>query len=179
MSATTPTDRFGNPLDPIVRYARGPILKSTDEEVTRMLKARQLVAERVRAKGKESVFDLSGMNRGSGITADDVPHLSSHVPFFEHFEGKTEPYALKHMGADPAKHSAIILNRVSAANFLAMTTILKPGDRVLALLPDWGAIAATLVVGAVATVAIGLAGSGEYDVIVVDLQSAGRGAYCQ
>ena len=132
MSATTPTDRFGNPLDPIVRYARGPILKSTDEEVTRMLKARQLVAERVRAKGKESVFDLSGMNRGSGITADDVPHLSSHVPFFEHFEGKTEPYALKHMGADPAKHSAIILNRVSAANFLAMTTILKPGDRVLA-----------------------------------------------
>jgi L-seryl-tRNA(Ser) seleniumtransferase len=133
-----PTDRFGNPLDPIVRYARGTILKSTDEEVRRMLRARQIVGERVRSKGRDSVYDLSGMNRGSGITADDVPHLTSHVPFFERFEGKTEPYALKHMGADPGRHSAIILNRVSAANFIALTTILKRGDRVLALAPANG-----------------------------------------
>jgi L-seryl-tRNA(Ser) seleniumtransferase len=133
-----PTDRFGNPLDPIVRYARGTILKSTDEEVRRMLRARQIVGERVRSKGKDSVYDLSGMNRGSGITADDVPHLTSHVPFFERFEGKTEPYALKHMGADPATHSAIIITRVSAANFIALTTILKRGDRVLALAPANG-----------------------------------------
>ena len=116
-------DRFGNPVDPIVRYARGAILKSTDEEVTRMLRARRIVGERVRSKGKDSVYDLSGMNRGSGITNDDVPHLTSHVPFFERFEGKTEPLALKHMGGDPAKHSALILNRVSAANFIALTAI--------------------------------------------------------
>src|SRR5215212_10107799 len=134
----TPTDRFGNPLDPIVRYARGTILASTDEEVTRMLKARQLVAERVRAKGQDSVYDLSGMNRGSGITNDDVPHLSSHVPFFERFEGKTEPLALKHMGGNPDAHSALILNRVSAANFIALTTLLKAGDRVLAFAPQGG-----------------------------------------
>lgn len=137
--AKTPqTDRFGNPVDPIVRYARGAILKSTDEEVTRMLRARQIVGERVRSKGRDSVYDLSGMNRGSGITNDDVPHLTSHVPFFERFEGKTEPLALKHMGGDPAKHSALILNRVSAANFIALTTILKPGDLVFALAPAGG-----------------------------------------
>ncbi len=137
-AATQPTDRFGNPLDPIVRYARGTILKSTDEEVTRMLRARQLVAERVRNKGRDSVHDLSGMNRGSGITHDDVPHLTSHVPFFERFEGKTEPYALKHMGGDPARHNALILNRVSAANFITLTTLLKPGDRVIAFSPVGG-----------------------------------------
>ena len=133
-----PADRYGNPLDPIVRYARGTILRSTDEEVARMLRARQLVGERVRTKGKDSVYDLSGMNRGSGITPEDVPHLTSHVPFFERFEGRTEPYALKHMGADAAKHGALILNRVSAANFVALTTLLKPGDRVLALAPAGG-----------------------------------------
>ncbi len=137
--ADTPqTDRFGNPLDPIVRYARGTILKSTDEEVRRMLRARQIVGERVRSKGKDSVYDLSGMNRGSGITAADVPHLTSHVPFFERFEGKTEPLALKHMGGDPAKHSALILNRVSAANFIALTTLLKRDDRVFAFAPAGG-----------------------------------------
>jgi L-seryl-tRNA(Ser) seleniumtransferase len=132
------TDRFGNAFDPIVRYARGSILKSTDEEIARMLRARRIVGDRVRKGGKESVYDLSGMNRGSGITAADVPHLSSHVPFFEHFEGGTEPLALAHMGADPALHSALILNRVSAANFIALTTLLKPGDRVYAFAPAGG-----------------------------------------
>ncbi|HWZ69902.1 MAG TPA: hypothetical protein VN326_00305 [Casimicrobiaceae bacterium] len=132
------TDRFGNRLDPIVRYARGSILKSSDEEIVRMLRARQIVGERVRAGGKESIYDLSGMNRGSGITVEDVPHLTSHVPFFARFEGKTEPLALKHMGADPARHAALILNRVSAANFIALTTLLNRGARVFAFAPTGG-----------------------------------------
>lgn len=135
---TAPTDRFGNPFDPIVGYARGTILKGTDEEVQRMLRARHMVGHRVRSKGADSVCDLSGMNRGAGITVEEVPHLTSHVPFFERFEGKTEPLALTHMGADPARHKALIVNRVSAANFIALTTILKPGDNVLALAPAGG-----------------------------------------
>ena len=135
---TAPTDAFGNPFDPIVGYARGAILKSTDEEVQRMLKARHMVGERVRTKGKDSIYDLSGMNRGAGLTEDEVPHLTSHVPFFERFEGKTEPLALKHMGADEQRHKALIVNRVSAANFIALTTILKPGDKVFAFAPAGG-----------------------------------------
>jgi len=134
----TASDRYGNPFDPIVGYARGSILKGTDEEVQRMIRARHMVGDRIRAKGRDSIYDLSGMNRGSGITEDEVPHLTSHVPFFERFEGKTEPLALKHMGADPQKHKALIVNRVSAANFIALTTILKPGDKVLALAPAGG-----------------------------------------
>ena len=132
------TDRFGNRLDPIVRYARGAILKSSDEEIVRMLYARRIVGDRVRSSGKNSVYDLSGMNRGSGITVEDVPHLTSHVPFFAQFEGKTEPLALRHMGADPTRHSALILNRVSAANFIALTTLLTRGARVLAFAPAGG-----------------------------------------
>jgi L-seryl-tRNA(Ser) seleniumtransferase len=42
------------------------------------------------------------------------------------------------MAADPAKHSALILNRVSAANFIALTTVLKAGDRVFCLAPLGG-----------------------------------------
>jgi L-seryl-tRNA(Ser) seleniumtransferase len=136
--AATTTDRFGNPFDPIVGYARGTILKGTDEEVQRMLKARHMVGERVRTKGKDSIYDLSGMNRGAGLTEEEVPHLTSHVPFFERFEGKTEPLALKHMGADEQRYRAIIVNRVSAANFIALTTILNPGDKVFALAPAGG-----------------------------------------
>jgi L-seryl-tRNA(Ser) seleniumtransferase len=134
-----PSDRFGNPVDPVVRYARGAILASSDEEVVRMLHARRVVGELVRTKGKEAVYDLSGMNRGSGITAEDVPYLTSHVPFFGRFEGTTEPLALKHMGTNAERHSALILNRVSAANFIALTTVLKQNDTVFAFAPVGGA----------------------------------------
>ncbi|MEA3157875.1 MAG: L-seryl-tRNA(Ser) seleniumtransferase [Betaproteobacteria bacterium] len=132
------TDRFGNVLDPIVNYARGSILRGTDEEVARMLRARQLVAERVRATGADTVYDLSGMNRGGGISAEDTQHLTSHVPFFERFEGRTEPLALKHMGADASRHAALILNRVSAVNCIALTTLAQRGDKVYALAPKGG-----------------------------------------
>ena len=137
-SQSPPTDHFGNPVDPIVRYARGSILKSTDEEVTRMLRARHLVGERVRRLGRDGIYDLSGMNRGGGLTSEDTPHLTSHVPFFERFEGHTEPLALKHMGGDPAQHAALIINRVSAANFIALTTVLAPGERVFGYAPAGG-----------------------------------------
>src|SRR5215211_6200120 len=43
------------------------------------------------------------------------------------------------MGADETRHKALIVNRVSAANFIALTTILKPGDIVFALAPAGGA----------------------------------------
>src|SRR6185437_15872718 len=132
---TTETDKYGNVIDPIVRYARGSILQGTDEEVRRMLRARHLVGALVRSKGTESIYDLSGMNRGSGITLEDVPHLTTHVPFFAYFEGKTEPLALRHMGADRSRHGALILNRVSAANFIALATLVGKGDRVYAFAP--------------------------------------------
>jgi L-seryl-tRNA(Ser) seleniumtransferase len=135
---TDPGDRFGSPIDALVGYARGPILRSTDEEVAKTLRARRLVRERIASHGRDSVFDLSGMNRGAGLAAGDLDFLGSHVPFFAAFEGETEPLALRHMGADPARHDALILNRVSAANFLALTTVLRPGDRVLALAPAGG-----------------------------------------
>jgi L-seryl-tRNA(Ser) seleniumtransferase len=131
-------DRFGHPIDPTVGYARGAILKGTDEEVRKTLRARQLVGARVEGHGRDAVYDLSGMNRGAALGADDLPNLSSHVPFFAAFEGRTEPFALRHMGADPARHDAVILNRVSAANFISLTTIVTSGDRVLALAPPGG-----------------------------------------
>jgi L-seryl-tRNA(Ser) seleniumtransferase len=103
-----------------------------------MLRARQLVAERVRSHGQDCVYDLSGMNRGGGLSAEDTEHLTSHVPFFERFEGRTEPLALKHMGADSNEHDALVLNRVSAANFIALTTLAQRDDRVYALAPPGG-----------------------------------------
>ena len=136
MAATR--DRFANPIDPTVGYARGTILRGTDEEVAKTLHARRLVRARVEAYGVDAVYDLTGMNRGAGLTPEDAKQLTSHVPFFAGFEGEAEPLAIRHMGGDPSDHDALILNRVSAANFIALTTLLARGDRVLALAPAGG-----------------------------------------
>ncbi len=61
MAATT--DRFGNPIDPTVGYARGTILRGTDEEVAKTLRARRLVRDRIEGDGVDSIYDLTGMNR--------------------------------------------------------------------------------------------------------------------
>lgn len=135
---TAHSDRLGNPIDPTVGYARGPVLRGTDEEIAKTLHARRLVRDRIAAHGRDGVYDLSGMNRGGGLRPEDLEHLDSHVSFFARFEGEAEPLALRHMGADPSTHDALILNRVSAANFIALTTLLAPGDRVLALAPAGG-----------------------------------------
>ena len=78
-----------------------------------MLRARHIVGDASEQR-KESVYDLSGMNRGSGITAEDMPHLTSHVPFSRASKARPSRYALKHMGADPrstARSSSIAYRR--------------------------------------------------------------------
>lgn len=131
-------DRLGNAIDLTVAYARGAILRDADDEVAKTLRARQLVRTRIEAQGPDAVYDLSGMNRGAALTADDLRFLSSHVPFFATFDGRTEPLALRHMAASQDTHDAVVLNRVSAANFVALTTIVEAGDRVLAFAPPGG-----------------------------------------
>jgi len=49
-----PTDRFGNPLDPIVRYARGRILRGSDDEVRRMQLARRMVGRETPSRSASS-----------------------------------------------------------------------------------------------------------------------------
>src|SRR3989442_11034564 len=99
---TATTDRFGHPLDPTVGYARGTILRTTDEEVAKTLHARRLVRERIERHGVDSIYDLTGMNRGAGLSPEDAKQLTSHVPFFAGYEGETEPVAIRHMDGDPS-----------------------------------------------------------------------------
>lgn len=131
-------DRSRDEIDRTVGYARGQVLRHTGDEVAKTLRARRVVRERVSALGPGSIYDLSGMNRGAGLSADDVTYLTSHVPFFARFEGEAEPVAILHMGGEPSRHDALILNRVSAANFAVFTTLLSRRDRVVALAPAGG-----------------------------------------
>ena len=131
-------DQWGNEIDPEVGYARGRILATTADEVAKTLHARALIRTRVATGGPGAVYDLSGMNRGNPIRTEDLPALRSHVSFFERFEGLAEPEGLRYMGADPERHAAVVLNRVSAASLAVFLTVARSGDVVVSLVPRGG-----------------------------------------
>jgi L-seryl-tRNA(Ser) seleniumtransferase len=128
-------DRFGNPIDPTVGYARGGILSGPEQEVAKLRFGRRLVRERLEQHGPEGLFDLTGLPRAWPLREDDLPKLESQLTFYTHFEGKAEPLALEYVKADPTRNDAVFINRVSAAALATMLALLKPGDTVISLSP--------------------------------------------
>jgi L-seryl-tRNA(Ser) seleniumtransferase len=131
-------DRFGNPIDPSVGYARGTILSGPETEVEKLRFGRQLVRQRLETCGPAGLFDLTGLPRAWPLRPEDLPKLESQLSFYAHFEGKAEPLALAYVRADPARHDALLVNRVSAAAFAVMAALLEPGAVVVSLSPRAG-----------------------------------------
>lgn len=115
-SATTETrlDRFGNPIDPRVGFARGSILRGEADEVRRGRLGRRLIRARVQQLGEDSVYNLTGLTRAGLLTAEDARRLTSQIAFYAHYDGRAEPLAIGHLGGDPAIHDAVLVTRVSA-----------------------------------------------------------------
>ncbi len=128
-------DRFGNPIDPTVGYARGAILAGPDEEVARTLHSRELVRRRILEAGNEAVFDITGLRRATPIQPEDLPNLDSQFTFYAHFDGRAEPLALRLVKADPEVYDAVLVNRVSAAMLAVSLALLEAGDTVLSFVP--------------------------------------------
>lgn len=128
-------DRFGNPIDVTVGYARGEILKSSVEESRRMEWGRRLVARRVRQLGEAGVFNLTGLIRAYPLEKEDLPALTSQPMFYAAFHGQAEELALRLMGADPDRHAAFVANRVSAGILAIMLALVPRGRTVLSVVP--------------------------------------------
>ena len=68
------TDRFGNPIDPVVGYARGAILRGTDEEVEKLKWAERW--------GADTVMDLSTGGNLDDCRTRIVPESTVPIAFF-------------------------------------------------------------------------------------------------
>ncbi|MBI4504492.1 MAG: hypothetical protein HY691_03070 [Chloroflexi bacterium] len=131
-------DRFGNPIDRTVGYARGPILSSPEREVQKVSFGRRLVRERLERYGPEGLFDLTGLPRAFPLRPDDLPKLESQLTFYTYFLDRVEPLALAYVKADSATNDALVLNRVSTAVFALALALIQPGDVVISLSPHLG-----------------------------------------
>src|SRR5437899_2534689 len=105
-------DRFGNALDPSLPYARGRLLPTAEEDFRKLRHAWQIVRQRIRAHGPESVYNFTGLDRSLVIDPEDAPFLNDEIApalFFERFR----ELAVTHAGGSLDRHDAALLNRVT------------------------------------------------------------------
>lgn len=129
-------DRFGNPIDPTVSYARGTILRSNADEILRQRQAYAVIRDRRSQLGAENAaFNLTGLIRGFRYREDDGEKMVSYIHFGAVDQGELVPLAIDRMGGNLERHDAFLCNRVSAAILATMMALVKKDDLVLSVVP--------------------------------------------
>jgi L-seryl-tRNA(Ser) seleniumtransferase len=129
------TDRFGNPIDPAVSYARGSFLGSEVDETLRQRHGYALIRDRFQQFGDDGVYNLTGLIRGFPFAEGDRAWLRSYIHFGARQDGQLESVALKVLGGDPAEYDGFLSTRVSAGILATMLALLHPEDVVLSVVP--------------------------------------------
>jgi len=63
------TDRFGNEFAAGLPYARGAIIRSTEDDFVKLERARRVIERRIAARGPEAIFNFSGLERALPMEA--------------------------------------------------------------------------------------------------------------
>ncbi|ACV24037.1 TIGR03576 family pyridoxal phosphate-dependent enzyme [Methanocaldococcus fervens] len=107
-------------------------MPSDYEEFLRLEKARKIILEILNEKGREGLYDLSGLSGGFLITEEDKNLLNTYIGA-SYFAEKVDEYGLKHLGGDE-DDKCVAFNRTSSA-ILATILALKP-KKVVHYLPE-------------------------------------------
>lgn len=135
-------DRFDNEFAPGLPYARGGLVRTTDDDYRKLQQARRVIRERVRSQGSASIFNMSGLRRS--LPSADVPQdlLDDEVaPAL--FGTELTELGLQHMGGDHADHDIMLFNRLTTALLAANIVLVDHGDAVVGLSPTYSHPAVT------------------------------------
>ena len=145
MSARKTTDSFGNPLDPIVGFARGRIIGASVDEARRLRRGQAVAAERVRRLGPKSIGVFTGNQREFPLQPQDLAtHCEEWVgPGL--FADALRGVAIAHLGGRPDDAVAVV-NRTSAG-IIATIAALADGRAVVSVVPPGGRSHASVIRG--------------------------------
>ncbi len=129
-------DRYDNPIDDTVGYARGMVLKSSADEARKLLHAQKIATKRVLAKGIDSITVFTGNVRDYPIREDDISTLCEEWIGAGLLQDDLHSAAIQHLGGD-ASHTVFIANRTSAG-LIAAVCALSNGLPVLSVVPQNG-----------------------------------------
>jgi hypothetical protein len=61
------------------RFCAVPILRSTEDDFTKLRHAWQIIQSRIQKNGVDSVFNFTGLERGLRIARNDMPFLDDEL----------------------------------------------------------------------------------------------------
>lgn len=117
-------------------YERGTILANAEDEARKSTHGRRMIRERVKAQGKDSIYNLTGLVRTFPLSPGDLDAVENQFTFYTHYLGQAEELAIQYTGADAETCEAVMCNRVTSSMLAIMLGTLAPGDRVLSLVPQ-------------------------------------------
>jgi L-seryl-tRNA(Ser) seleniumtransferase len=123
-------DRFGNAFAPGLPYARGHILRHTEDDFRKCQQAWRHIAARVQAHSPDAVFNFSGLEHGLPLHANELPIANDFVAPALYFDSFKQA-ALAHLGGSPEQHDVALFNRLTGATYATHLTLVKPGDVVI------------------------------------------------
>jgi L-seryl-tRNA(Ser) seleniumtransferase len=129
---TRRTDRFGNTFAPALPYARGDILRSTEDDYAKLQRGWRIVRDR----GVEGVFVFTGLEHSLPMEPGDLRVADDELApplFWERLRG----LALDHLGGSPDRHDVMVFNRLTGATLATHLALLKPGDTVIGVSPSY------------------------------------------
>ena len=129
-------DRFGNPLDPAVGFARGNHLAGPLDEFRRRAHGLDIIRARVAAEGRDRLYNFTGHRRDFlARNADLSDELAEEWVGMPLIEERFNGLAQEHFGAG-GEAAAALFNRSAAGIVSAILASASAGDRVVAVAPN-------------------------------------------
>ena len=121
---------------PGVPYARGDIIGSSADDLTKLAEAWRHVRSRWAQGGGDDVHLLSGLDRAMHIEADDLGMLDDELASAL-LGDELRELGLEHLGGDPDKHDIFVCNRTTAGLLVMAELALGQGDVVIGISPRY------------------------------------------
>ena len=118
------TDPFGNKLDPALGFARGSILSSPRDDLSRFLAAQEFVRQRI-LRGRGSLGIFTGNLRGFSIKSSELP-LAEEWLGPAVWGGRLEEAVRVHLGGAATAETAVF-NRTSGGLVAAVASMAASG----------------------------------------------------
>ena len=115
-------DRFGNLIDPEVKYARGRILASAQDERLRFLQAQRIIRRRLAEVGPRSIGIFTGNQRDFLLDASDLGQAAEEWLGPAQFDDELRRAVLQHLGGAEDQATAVF-NRTTGGLIAAISSI--------------------------------------------------------
>lgn len=105
-----------------------------NSEMERIKKVREMIVEIIEKKGRDHLYDLTGLSGGFKLKKTDMDILDTYVGSAV-FSERLNRVGLQHLGGDPNIHRAVGFNRTSSAILATVMALSNEIDEVVHYLP--------------------------------------------